>query len=128
MLWLYLAGVVFVALIGVVLDRPEWMLLASAFFAGFCVSGGQKSVIALAALFYPAPIRSTGIGWALGVGRLGGIAGPLLMGMLIQRHFEATSLFVVTAIPMLLAAISIAVMGLVYRRSDTVSAAVTTGA
>jgi AAHS family 4-hydroxybenzoate transporter-like MFS transporter len=39
LLCLYLAGVVFVALIGVTLDRPEWILLATAFFAGFCVSG-----------------------------------------------------------------------------------------
>ena len=123
---LYLAGVVFVALIGITLDRPEWILLATAFFAGFCVSGGQKSVIALSALFYPAPIRSTGIGWALGVGRLGGIAGPLLMGMLIQQHIAATNLFFAASIPMLLAAISVAVMGLVYRRRDAAGATVTT--
>ncbi len=128
LLCLYLAGVVLVALIGVTLDRPEWILLSTAFFAGFCVSGGQKSVIALSALFYPAPIRSTGIGWALGVGRLGGIAGPVLMGMLIQRHFAATNLFLAASIPMLLAAISIAAMGLIYRRRDTAGATVTTGA
>jgi AAHS family 4-hydroxybenzoate transporter-like MFS transporter len=128
LLCLYLAGVLFVALIGVTLDRPEWILLGTAFFAGFCVSGGQKSVIALSALFYPAPIRSTGVGWALGVGRLGGIAGPLLMGMLIQQHVAATNLFLAASIPMLLAAISVAVMGLVYRQRDTTRAMVTTGA
>ena len=128
LLCLYLAGVLFVALIGVTLDRPEWILLGTAFIAGFCVSGGQKSVIALSAVFYPAPVRSTGVGWALGVGRLGGIAGPLLMGMLIQQHIAATNLFFAASIPMLLAAISVAVMGLVYRRRDTAHAIITTGA
>jgi AAHS family 4-hydroxybenzoate transporter-like MFS transporter len=128
LLCLYLAGVVFVALIGVTLDRPEWILLATAFFAGFCVSGGQKSVIALSALFYPAPVRSTGVGWALGVGRIGGIAGPLLMGMLIQQHIAATNLFFAASIPMLLAAISVAVMGSVYRQRDAADATITTAA
>ena len=125
---LYLAGVVFVALIGVTLDRPEWILLATAFFAGFCVSGGQKSVIALSALFYPAPVRSTGIGWALGVGRLGGIAGPTLMGMLLQWHVAPTNFFFAAAIPMLLAAISVALMGLIYRQRDAARTLATTGA
>ena len=61
-------------------SAPAWVLLIAAFCAGFCISGGQKSVIALSAIFYPAPIRSTGVGWALGIGRLGGIGGPLLVG------------------------------------------------
>lgn len=113
---LYLAGVVFVALTGIALGRPEWLLLAAAFFAGFCVSGGQKSVIALAALFYPAPVRSTGVGWALGIGRIGGIAGPMLIGMLLAANFAPKSIFFAAAIPMLLAAASVALMGFIYRQ------------
>src|SRR6202171_1005355 len=85
----YFAGVVFVALLGVAISAPAWVLLVAAFCAGFCVSGGQKSVIALSAIFYPAPIRSTGVGWALGVGRLGGIGGPLLVGVLLGYHLSA---------------------------------------
>ena len=44
--------------------------------AGFAVSGGQKSVNALAVIFYPTAVRSTGVGWALGVGRIGSIMDP----------------------------------------------------
>jgi MFS family permease len=58
----YFAGVVFVGLLGQAVSASSWMLLIAAFCAGFCISGGQKSVIALAAIFYPAPIRSTGVG------------------------------------------------------------------
>jgi AAHS family 4-hydroxybenzoate transporter-like MFS transporter len=111
----YAAGALFVALTGAVLARPQWMLLTVAFFAGFCVSGGQKSLIALAAVFYPAPVRSTGLGWALGIGRVGGIAGPLLFGMLLSRYPAPATAFYTAAVPMLVAAGGIMVMGWFYR-------------
>ena len=111
---LYLLGVVFVALMGVALSYPEWMLMCATFFAGCCVSGGQKSVIALSAVFYPAPIRSTGVGWALGIGRLGGIGGPLLFGLLLS-HTSASSIFYAAAVPMLVAALLIGFLGVYYR-------------
>ena len=89
----YFAGVVFVALLGLAVSAPPWVLRIAAFCAGFCISGGQKSVIALAAIFYPAPIRSTGVGWALGIGRLGSIGGPFLIGVLLAYQLSAASLF-----------------------------------
>jgi len=105
---LYLLGVVFLPLMGVALSRGEWMLLVATFFAGVCVSGGQKSVIALATLFYPPTIRSTGVGWALGIGRLGGIGGPLLFGLLFNLHFTPSEVLYATAIPMLISGCVIA--------------------
>jgi AAHS family 4-hydroxybenzoate transporter-like MFS transporter len=111
---LYGAGVLFTALMGVALTRPEWVLLTAAFFAGFCISGGQKSAIALAAIYYPASIRSTGVGWALGIGRVGGIAGPLIVGRLFEWKLSAQEVFYLAAIPMLLAALSTAAMGKIY--------------
>jgi len=110
----YAAGALFVALTGATLASARWMLLTVAFFAGFCVSGGQKSLIALAAVFYPAPVRSTGVGWALGIGRIGGIAGPLLFGMLLGRSAPAGA-FYAAAVPMLFAAAAVAIMGWLYR-------------
>ena len=46
------------------------------FAAGFCVVGGQIAANALAAGFYPTSVRATGVGWALGIGRVGSIIGP----------------------------------------------------
>jgi len=115
----YLGGVIFVALTGAALTGPEWMLLTVAFFAGFCVSGGQKSVIALAAVFYPAPVRSTGVGWALGIGRIGGIAGPLLFGVLLGWHLTPANAFYSASMPMLLAAGAVMFMGRLYRAGTT---------
>ena len=51
-------------------------LAATVFAAGFCVIGGQIGANATTAAFYPTQIRSTGVGWALGMGRLGSIFGP----------------------------------------------------
>jgi MFS transporter, AAHS family, 4-hydroxybenzoate transporter len=67
---LYAGGAVFVALVGAVSTSLP-VVSAATFAAGFCVSGAQKSVNALAVLFYPPTIRSTGVGWALGIGRGG---------------------------------------------------------
>jgi AAHS family 4-hydroxybenzoate transporter-like MFS transporter len=111
----YFAGVVFVALLGPALFAPSWVLLIAAFCAGFCISGGQMSVIALAAIFYPAPIRSTGVGWALGIGRLGGIGGPLLIGVLLAYQLSTASLFYAAAVPMLLAGILVMLLGVKYK-------------
>jgi AAHS family 4-hydroxybenzoate transporter-like MFS transporter len=107
--------VVFVALLSLAVSAPPWVLLIAAFCAGFCISGGQKSVIALAAIFYPAPIRSTGVGWALGIGRLGSIGGPLLIGVLLAYQLSAASLFYGAAVPMLLARILVMLLSIKYK-------------
>jgi MFS transporter, AAHS family, 4-hydroxybenzoate transporter len=110
----YLAGVVFVGLTGWALSRSAWVLMTASFFAGFCVSGGQKSVIALTAIFYPAPIRSTGVGWALGIGRIGSIAGPLLIGVLLGWQMQPNHVFYAASIPMLISALIIVLLGVKY--------------
>lgn len=74
------------------------------FCAGFCIVGGQIASNALAATFYPTQIRSTGVGWALGVGRAGSIIGPLIGGWLLAQQWETRPLFIAAAIPALFAA------------------------
>lgn len=111
---LYLCGAVFMACTAAALSAPAWVLMTAVFFGGFCVSGGQKSAIALGAVFYPTDIRSTGLGWALGVGRLGGIAGPAVAGMLIAAHWLPASLFYLAAGMMLCAAVAVFAMGRRY--------------
>jgi AAHS family 4-hydroxybenzoate transporter-like MFS transporter len=110
----YLAGVLFVLLFGYSIDKPSWIMIFTAFCAGFCISGGQKSVIALAAIYYPTPIRSTGVGWALGVGRLGGIGGPLLIGALLAYHLRPQHILYAASLPMLIAGLFILLLGYWY--------------
>ncbi|MDB5835551.1 MAG: major facilitator superfamily aromatic acid/H+ symporter [Caballeronia sp.] len=111
---MYLAGCVFMWLVGDAFSGSVAWLMLMVFCAGFCISGGQKSVIALAAVYYPINLRSTGVGWALGIGRLGGIAGPLIAGMLYSAHWTPAEIFRFSAWPVLVAGIGVFVMGRIY--------------
>jgi len=78
------------------------LLMATVTAAGFCVVGGQTSSQALVANFYPTAIRSTGVGWCHGIGRIGSIVGPILGGMLLTTAVHASSVFWIIAIPSLI--------------------------
>ena len=82
------------------------LLFVVVFVAGFCVVGGQGAVNALAATYYPTNLRSTGVGSGLGVGRIGGIAGPSIAGALIGIGWMPRELFYAAAIPALVSAIT----------------------
>ena len=79
-------------------------LFAVVFVAGFCVVGGQGAVNALAATYYPTNLRSTGVGSGLGVGRIGGIAGPSIAGFLLMIGWMPRELFYAASIPALISA------------------------
>ncbi|WP_299323459.1 MFS transporter [Parasphingopyxis sp.] len=69
------------------------------FLTGAGVAGPQLAMNALAAAFYPTRIRSSGLGAALGVGRIGAILGPLLGGVVMTVGFSGTSIFTLLALP-----------------------------
>jgi len=81
-------------------------LVLTVFGAGFCVVGGQIGANALTANSYPTAIRSTGVGWALGVGRIGSIVGPAIAGLLLSLRWPTREIFLVAAIPVLVAALA----------------------
>lgn len=76
------------------------------FCAGFCIVGGQTASNALTATYYPTMVRSTGVGWALGIGRAGSIVGPLIGGVMLSRHVGAQTLFTAAAVPALIACVA----------------------
>jgi AAHS family 4-hydroxybenzoate transporter-like MFS transporter len=82
-------------------------LFITIFIAGFCIVGGQPAVNALAASYYPTTLRSTGIGWSLGVGRIGSIIGPVLGGELIRLNWPNSTIFLVVAIPAVVSALMV---------------------
>ena len=67
------------------------------FVAGFCIVGGQIAANALAAGYYPTSVRATGVGWALGIGRIGSIVGPLIGGVLLSQKWSTGEVFVTAA-------------------------------
>jgi MFS transporter, AAHS family, 4-hydroxybenzoate transporter len=76
------------------------------FAAGFCVVGGQIAANALAAAFYPTSVRASGVGWALGIGRVGSIVGPLVGGALLTLKWSTASVFMAAAGAALCAALA----------------------
>lgn len=76
---------------------PYLMLVA--FLGGFFVIGTQTSANGISSIVYPASVRATGVGWALGVGRLGAVLGPLVGGFLLAKHWSTSQLFIAAAVP-----------------------------
>ena len=70
---------------------------------GFGVQGGFVGMYSLAAKLYPTHVRATGVGWAVGAGRIGAVVGPLVGGMLISSGWSMSANFNAFAIPALLA-------------------------
>ncbi len=110
-------GLPFVASLGLVTPGTG-VLIALTFGAGVCVSGGQTSLNALAAVFYPTAVRSTGVGWALGIGRIGAIVGPVMAGWLLVHYGSKTTLFLVTAFIQAFAALACFLMGFFDRQAE----------
>lgn len=92
----YALAAAFVGALGVL---PRRVILVSflAFASGFVVIGAQAGLNALAARFYPTSVRSTGVGWALGVGRWGSFVGPLVGGMLLRIGWNSRGLLLAAA-------------------------------
>jgi len=70
---------------------------------GFGIQGGFIGLYAVAARIYPTEIRSTGIGCAIGFGRLGAILGPFIGGLLISSGASLYFNFISFAIPVAVA-------------------------
>lgn len=105
LVWAYLGASVCVFFIGPASASLLWGTLA-VFAAGFCVVGAQTGANALAAESYPTAVRSTGTGWALGIGRIGSIVGPLVGGLLLSSELDVKRVFWVAAIPPVIAAVA----------------------
>ena len=80
------------------------LAMAATFFAGFFTFGAQNTANAIASTNYPTAMRSSGIGWALGIGRIGQIVGPLIGGLLLSLQWATREILFVIAVPSLIAA------------------------
>lgn len=84
----------------VLLPDSRWMWVTALAVVGFGTFGSQITFGALAASYYPSSIRSTGVGWATGVGRVGAIVGPLVVASMMRGGFSGTSIIVVLMVPL----------------------------
>ena len=118
-----------IAGIGYVGSHPGALLVVT-FAAGFGGIGAQMCMVAVCANFYETSLRATGIGAAMSFGRIGGIIGPVLGGLLVGAGAGAPSVFWVAAAAGLSAAAAVVVMGIVtgQRQHRPAATAVAEGA
>lgn len=76
------------------------LLLVLITITGILQQGGFTGLYGAAAKIYPTAMRSTGIGWAIGLGRSGAVAGPAIAGYLIAAGFDMSANFYFFAVPM----------------------------
>ncbi len=78
--------------------------------------GGQTGINTLATLGYPPEMRSSGFGWATGMGRIGGILFPYLGGLALGAALPLGTIMLLVALPAVVIATLIAVLGIAHRR------------
>jgi AAHS family 4-hydroxybenzoate transporter-like MFS transporter len=87
-------------------------------FAGAAVVGAQLGMTSLAAGVYPTHARATGVGWGLGVGRLGAVISPTVGGLALNAGWSQSSLFLGAAAPAALCTLATLALWLT-RRNQT---------
>lgn len=112
---LFFTGVPIIASIGYFGLRSSTHLMVIVFFAGFCALGVQMGINAVSAMLYPTALRSTGSGWAFGIGRVGSIVGPIFGGLLIAT-LTVQQLYLIAAIPFLLGAVICVFLGRMFAK------------
>jgi AAHS family 4-hydroxybenzoate transporter-like MFS transporter len=99
----------FIVVTGAVSDDVT-LLLASVFCAGFFLISSLVGSVGYTAAYYPTAIRSTGVGWGMGIGRVGAIVGPLVAGALLALDWTTPSLFYAAGAVTLIGAVAMFLM------------------
>ncbi|MDB5698932.1 MAG: transporter [Alphaproteobacteria bacterium] len=105
----------FMAGLGFLGGAPLTSLHLISFFIGFFMAGFQNNLHGISASIYPTRVRAMGVGWALGAGRLGGMAGPFIIGMMMTRGASPQILCIALSIPLLVSVAAVALLRGAYQ-------------
>jgi AAHS family 4-hydroxybenzoate transporter-like MFS transporter len=93
------------------MEKGSFAFLAIAtFLVGMFLIGTQSILNASTANVYPPIMRSTGVGWGFGIGRIGSVISPAIAGVLLAMQWQPAQLFMIAAIPTVLASIGVFVL------------------
>ena len=97
----FLGGAVFTAAIGLVdMASPAFFVVYALY--GYFTNAGLAGVNALGSLIYPSEMRATGVSWAAGAGRAGGMVGPAIGGVLIAGGANVATIYLCAGIPLVI--------------------------
>ena len=102
---MFMGGAIALILLG--FNSPQIVLYTLIAIAGAATIGSQILLYTFVAQYYPSTVRSTGMGWASGIGRIGAIVGPVLTGALLTMNLPHQMNFLAIAVPGVLAALAI---------------------
>jgi len=85
---------------------------------GFFLFGSMVGLYALAPHLFPTQSRAAGVSLAIGVGRIGGVTSPMLAGVLFDHGWAQADGYIIFAVPLVITAVAVALLGRVIRRSE----------
>lgn len=98
--------------------ESEGMLMAAGICLSFFNLGAWGGMYAYTPELYPTEVRSTGVGLAASFGRIGGVIGPYLVGMLVARETSITTIFVIFFVTIIIGALTVLFFGRETRGVD----------
>ncbi|WP_312876105.1 MFS transporter [Paenibacillus alginolyticus] len=94
------------------------MLIAAGVCLSFFNLGAWGAMYAYTPELYPTEVRSTGVGLAASFGRIGGIIGPYLVGLLVANHKAITSIFMIFFVAIVIGALVLLFFGKETKNTD----------
>ena len=91
--------------------QTQAVLFVGIFGVGIGIVGAQIGMNAVAAALYPTALRATGVGWALGIGRVGSIIGPTAGGFLMAAGWSTGAILTASVAPAMVAAVAVLALG-----------------
>jgi benzoate transport len=105
-----LASALLIAAFGIAVHQVN-IALWTALILGLITNAAMSGLYAVGPPLYPAAVRATGMGWAVGIGRLGAILAPLVSGALLDAGWAPARLYFLFSAPLVVAALAMLVIG-----------------
>ena len=102
----FCCGVAAMLFYGLVELSLVYLMLVAAVM-GFFLIGAMIGLYTIAPSVYPANVRVSGVGLAIGIGRIGAIVAPLAGGIILNSGYSTDEIFVIFSIPLILAALAV---------------------
>lgn len=119
--WFLVISAALLAIFGANTSKLQFAM-PLAIVLGATISACVGGLYALTPTLYSPTARATGVGWAIGMGRLGAMVAPVLVGILIDSGWQAKNLYYLFAVPFLLAALPINVIAYTFIKRDNETA------
>lgn len=103
------------------------LALGAGVLVGMLINGCIAGLYTLAPSLYPASVRSTGVGWGIGIGRIGAIIAPLITGALLDASWSAVQLYLAVGAVVLISAVAVGMIRSKEPVKSTASAEELTG-